>query len=111
MAAHSFQYGGNMLAQNLTVPQVALADFCRKYHIRKLAFFGSVLGNEFGAASDVDILVEFEEGHVPGFAFFDLQDELSGLLGHQVDLHTPKSLSRYFRDQVIAEATIMYEQR
>jgi predicted nucleotidyltransferase len=99
-----------MLAHNLTVPQVALVDFCRKHHIRKLAFFGSVLGSEFAADSDVDILVEFEEGHVPGFAFFDLQDELSSLLGRQVDLHTPKSLSRYFREQVVAEATVLYEQ-
>jgi uncharacterized protein len=97
-----------MLAQNLTIPQLVLADFCRKHYIRKLAFFGSVLGSEFAADSDVDILVEFEEEHVPGFAFFDLQDELSSLLGRQVDLHTPKSLSRYFRDQVIAEAIVVY---
>jgi predicted nucleotidyltransferase len=100
-----------MLAQNLTIPQVAIADFCRKHHIRKLALFGSVLGSKFGADSDVDILVEFEEGHVPGFAFFDLQDELTVLLSRPVDLHTPKSLSRYFRDQVVAEATVLYERR
>src|SRR3954447_12381798 len=98
-----------MLAQNLAISSVALADFCRKHYIRKLAFFGSVLGDQFGADSDVDILVEFEEGHVPGFAFFDLQDELSALLGRQVDLHTPKSLSRYFRAQVVADATVLYE--
>lgn len=99
-----------MLAQNLTIPQTAIADFCREHHILKLALFGSVLGNRFGADSDVDVVVEFEEGHVPGFAFFDLQDKLSVLFGRQVDLHTPKSLSRYFRDQVIAEATVLYEQ-
>jgi uncharacterized protein len=100
-----------MLTQNLTVSQATIADFCRRHHIRKLAFFGSVLGNRFAADSDVDILVEFEEGHVPGFAFFDLQDELAVLLGRRVDLHTPNSLSRYFRDQVIADATVLYERR
>lgn len=99
-----------MLAQNLTIPQAAIADFCHRHHIRKLALFGSALGNKFSAASDVDILVGFEEGHVPGFAFFDLQDELAILLGRQVDLHTPNSLSRYFRDRIIAEATVLYEQ-
>jgi hypothetical protein len=53
-----------------------IADFCRKHHIRRLALFGSMLRDDFRADSDVDVLVEFEEGHVPGFAFIDLQDEL-----------------------------------
>jgi predicted nucleotidyltransferase len=99
-----------MLTQNVTISQEAIVDFCRKHHIRKLAFFGSVLGDNYGEHSDIDILVEFEAGHVPGFAFFDLQDELTALLGRSVDLHTPKSLSRYFREQVISEATVLYEQ-
>jgi predicted nucleotidyltransferase len=64
-----------MLAQNLAIAPVARADFCREHHICKLARFGSVLGSRLGTESDVDVLVEFEEGHVAGFAFFDLQDE------------------------------------
>ena len=52
----------------------------------------------------VDVLVEFEPGHVPGFAFFDMQEELAGILGRRVDLHTPGCLSRYFRDRVVREA-------
>jgi predicted nucleotidyltransferase len=67
-----------------------------------------VLRDDFGPASDVDVLVEFEPGHVPGFAFVDLQEELSAILGRKVDLHTPGSLSRYFRDRVVREALVQY---
>ena len=85
-----------------------IADFCRKHHIRRLALFGSALRDDFRADSDVDVLVEFEAGRVPGFAFIDLQDELSALIGRRVDLHTPGSLSRYFRDRVVREAEDQY---
>jgi predicted nucleotidyltransferase len=93
----------------LDVPTTAVAQFCRRHYIRRLSLFGSVLSGRFRPDSDIDILVEFELGHVPGFAFFDLQDELSALLGRPVDLHTPNSLSRYFRDRVLAEAEVIYE--
>ncbi len=76
--------------------------------MRRLALFGSVLRDDFGPESDVDVLVEFEPGHVPGFAFFDLQEELGSILGRRVDLHTPGSLSRYFRDRVVREAQDQY---
>lgn len=82
---------------------------CRKYHIRQLSVFGSVLRDDFGPDSDIDILVEFEPGKVPGFAFFRIQDELTQLLGREVDLHTAKSLSRYFRDEVKASAEVLCE--
>lgn len=82
----------------------ALKDFCRRHHIRRLAFFGSVLRDDFTPTSDVDVLVEFEPGHVPGLAFFEMQDELSRILGRRVDLNTPGGLSPYFRDRVVAEA-------
>ena len=85
-----------------------IATFCRRKHIRKLAFFGSVLRADFRDDSDIDVLVEFEPGHVPGFAFFGLEDELGLLLGHKVDLHTPASLSDHFRDRVLREAEPAY---
>ncbi len=69
-----------------------------------------MLSDDFGPDSDVDVLVEFEPGHVPGFAFIRLQRELSALLGRKVDLNTPNSLSRYFRDKVLAEAEVTYAQ-
>ena len=85
-----------------------LEAFCRRHHIRTLSLFGSVLDERFGPDSDVDVLVEFESGQVPGFAFFAMQDELSTLFARPVDLHTPRSLSRYFRDQVLADAQVQY---
>jgi hypothetical protein len=97
-----------MKKKNIEIPRDKIAEFCRLHHIRKLALFGSVLRDDFELDSDVDVLVEFAPGHVPGFSFFAMQDELSELLGRRVELHTPKALSRYFRDRVQAEAEIQY---
>jgi uncharacterized protein len=94
----------------IRVPRKKLEDFCRRNHIRKLAFFGSVLRDDFGPDSDVDVLVEFEPGKMPGFAFFGMQEELSEILGRKVDLNTPGFLSKYFRDQIIREAKVEYVQ-
>ena len=85
-----------------------LARFCRRYHIRSLSVFGSVLREDFTPASDIDVLVEFEPGKVPGLEFVRMKEELSRLLGRQVDLNTPNSLSPYFRDQVLGEAERLY---
>jgi uncharacterized protein len=74
------------------------------------AAFGSVLRDDFTPSSDVDVLVEFEPGKTPGFAFFSMEEELSRILGRRVDLNTPNSLSKYFRDEVLAEAEELYVQ-
>jgi len=94
--------------KNLTIPKDKIADFCHRHHIRKLALFGSVLRGDFRPDSDIDVLVEFEPGHVPGLAFFGMETELSHLLGRKVELHTPNFLSRYFREQVLKEAEVQY---
>ncbi len=93
----------------LFVDREKIAAFCRTHHIRRLALFGSVLRDDFRPDSDVDILVEFEPGKVPGLAFFAMQRELSGILGRKVDLNTPQCLSRYYRDKVQAEAEAVYD--
>ena len=87
-----------------------LSTFCRRHHVRRLSLFGSVLGPDFRADSDVDVLVEFEPGHTPGFfGLFDMQEQLSQILaGRNVDLRTPADLSRYFRGRVLAEAQVIY---
>ncbi len=92
----------------IDVPQDRIRDFCRKHRIRKLAFFGSVLRDDFGPGSDVDVLVEFEPGHTPGLEFFVMEAELGEILGRKVDLLTPHFPSRHFRDQAIAEAEVQY---
>ena len=93
----------------ISIPKKELPAFCRRHHIRRLALFGSVLRDDFGPDSDVDVLVEFEPGHTPGLAFFAIQRELSELFGRNVDLNTPGCLSRYFRDEVLAEAEVEYD--
>jgi hypothetical protein len=92
----------------ISIPKERIAEFCRKHHIKKLAIFGSVLRPDFRAYSDIDVLVEFETDHVPGLAFFAMEDELSAILGRKVDLNTPQCLSKYFRDEVLAEAVVQY---
>ena len=95
-------------ARNLAAPREVIARFCRRHHMRRLAFFGSVLREDFRPESDVDVLVEYEPGYVPGYSFFAHQDELSGILGRGVDLNMPEDLSRYFRDEVMREAEHVY---
>jgi len=92
----------------ISLEQAKIHDFCRRHHIRRLALFGSVLRDDFGPSSDVDVLVEFEPGHVPGLAFFAMERELSEIVGRKVDLNTPQFLSRYLRDRVQAEAEVQY---
>jgi len=93
---------------NLPISNAVLVDFCKRRHVSKLAFFGSVLREDFTSDSDLDVLVEFEPGHIPGLDFFDMEEDLSGLLGRKVDLNTPGFLSRYFRDEVLAKAEVRY---
>lgn len=90
----------------------ALAQFCRQHHVRRLAFFGSVLREDFRPDSDVDVLVEFEPGHTPGFFALDaMQTELSSLLGgRKVDLVTEKFLNHRLRRRVLAGAEVAYAQ-
>jgi len=93
----------------IKVNQDQIAEFCRKHHIRKLSFFGSVLREDFGPESDVDVLVEFDPDHVPGIlGMARLERELSTLLARKVDLRTPEDLSRYFREAVLKDAKIYY---
>jgi uncharacterized protein len=78
-----------MKRSRIDIPVERVRDFCRRHHIHQLALFGSVLREDFLPDSDVDVIVEFEPGHVPGLDFFAMQDELSRILGRTVDLNTP----------------------
>jgi predicted nucleotidyltransferase len=95
---------------HIHVDQKRISEFCRRHHIRRLSFFGSVLRDDFRPESDVDVLVEFEPGHVPGLAFFAMEEELSQILGRRVDLNTPQFVSPHFRERVLKEALAQYEQ-
>jgi len=98
-----------MNRHGIEIPQDKIAEFCRRHHIRKLSLFGSILRDDFGPDSDIDVLVEFEPGHVPGLGLIRIQDELSALLGgHEIDLVTAKFLNHRIRDRVLSEAMVQY---
>ena len=85
--------------------------FCKKYHIASLALFGSILTPQFKDSSDVDFLVKFEQTHTPSlFDLVDIESELCAIVGRPVDLKTPNELSRYFRDDVLAQAKVIWEE-
>ena len=95
----------------IVIPQDQLAEFCQRHHIRKLSLFGSMLREDFTDQSDVDLLVEFELGQVPGYLrLAGMENELSDLIGRTVDLRTPDELSRYFRQEVLDVAVTQYVQ-
>ena len=93
----------------IPIPHEEIAAFCRRWGIRKLAFFGSVVRDDFGPDSDVDVLVEFRD-RTPGMKFFwDMPNELSQILGgRQVDVGTFGSLNRWIRTDVLSEAVTAY---
>jgi predicted nucleotidyltransferase len=94
----------------ITVPREAVADFCRRHHVLRLSLFGSVLREDFRPESDVDVLVEFEPTHVPGFIrMAAMENELSKLFDRKVDLLTPNSISHYFRAKVLREALTLHD--
>lgn len=97
------------MSPRVSIDRETLAEFCRKHYIKRLAIFGSALRDDFRPDSDVDVLVEFQPGHVPGLDFIAIERELSGLLqGRRVDMVTPKFLSPRFRSQILASAQPLY---
>ena len=94
----------------IEVDREKIAEICRRHGISKLAFFGSVLRDDFGASSDVDVLVEFEPERVPGFfGLHRIESEISGLFGgRRVDLLTFRSLNPHLRERILTEAEVQY---
>lgn len=91
------------------IPYEAVADFCEKHHIVRLWLFGSVLRDDFSAESDIDVLVEFDPDHIPGWELTSWIEELRHMTGRPVDLTTPDSLSRYIRKRAMQSARLVYE--
>jgi uncharacterized protein len=97
------------MTAKIQISKGLLDDFCRRRRIRSLSLFGSVLRDDFGPQSDVDVLVEFEpDASVGYFELADMELELSELLGRKADIRTPAELSRYFRQEVLATAEPQY---
>jgi len=95
----------------IALDRARIAAFCERHNIARMSLFGSVLRDDFGPESDVDVLVEFVPGKGPGFfELVEMEYEFAELLGtaHKVDLRTPHELSKYFREEVVAGAEMLY---
>jgi uncharacterized protein len=99
-----------MKVKNIEIPIAKIKQFCQRYHINKFALFGSVLRNDFTPNSDIDVLVEFQSGHTPGFIkLHQIQEEISQLFeGREIDLVTPKFLNYQIRDRILSEMEVYY---
>ena len=103
-------YTQGEMSARIEIDKTKIAEFCRRHHIRRLALFGSVLRDDFRPDSDVDVLVEFEPGHVPGLIrLAGMEIEFCEIVGRKVDLRTPAELSRYFRQKVLDLAEVQYD--
>lgn len=99
-----------MVQPRIDIPPDRLAELCRRHRIRRLSLFGSVMRDDFSPNSDVDMLVEFEAGHSPGWEIVDIEQEFSALFGgRKVDMANPKYLNRHLKDRVLGEAVLQYE--
>ena len=100
------------MAVQISIDERQIAEFCRCHHIRRLALFGSVLRDDFGPSSDVDMLVEFDPEHIPGFIrLAGMEIEASRIIGRKVDMQTAEDLSPYIRQQVLDSAETLYVPR
>ncbi len=98
-----------MQIKSIQLDGSVLESFCRRHHVKRMSVFGSILRDDFGSDSDIDMLVEFEPGHVPGLAFFRMEAELSEMLGRKVDLNTVGFLGKSIRESVLAAARVVYD--
>ena len=99
------------MSARIEIPYDEIAEFCQRWRVHKLSLFGSVIRDDFTPRSDVDVLVEFAPGKTPGLKYFwDMPNELSQILGREVDINTEQELSKYFRQEVLDEAEVIYDQ-
>lgn len=93
----------------IDIPLEKIITLCRQHHIRELALFGSVLRDDFGPNSDIDILIKFEpEARIGYFRFFGIEQELTNLLKREVELFTPDSLKSFAREEALRTCQVIY---
>ena len=99
-----------MIRNGIELPEDAIAQFCRRHRIQHLALFGSVLRDDFGPESDVDVLIEFEPGAGAGLIrLAGMEIELGELLGRKVDLNTPGNFRQPLRDAIVRQSEAVYD--
>jgi uncharacterized protein len=100
-----------MTTAGIAIDDATLAELCKKYGVAKLSLFGSALRSDYDPdRSDVDLLVEFRPNASKSlFTLLQFERDLAAVIGRKVDLNTPGSLSKYFRDEVLAAAEVLYD--
>jgi uncharacterized protein len=93
----------------IAIDSMQLHAICQRHHITKLAVFGSVLRDDFGDDSDIDIVVEFDPRFIPGWNIVTIARELSELWGREVDLTTFRALHPRLRDSIVTTMQVLYE--
>ena len=92
------------------LPEDKIRAYCKSQPIERLSVFGSAARNELTPESDIDLLVEYlPEAKIGYFELAQQEIDLSALIGWKVDLRTPNELSRFFRQDVIDNARLVYE--
>ena len=100
-----------MTYHDIDIDPGQVEQFCRANKIVGLALFGSILRDDFGPESDVDVLVEFEKDAAVGFfALSEMEHELTGMFGRRAEIHTYRGLHPLYRDDVLRSATVQYEE-
>jgi predicted nucleotidyltransferase len=98
----------------IDLPTEQIEELCRRFGVRRLAIFGSVLRPDFRPDSDVDFLVEFQAGAEKPWAaqFSELQEELSRLLGRPVEIvdwvAVERSRNPYRRYSILSTKRLLY---
>ena len=101
------------VASRISATPDIIADFCERWHITQMSLFGSVLRDDFGSDSDIDVLIEFEPDCVPGLRFVGMAEELERLLGRPVDVLTRSAVEQSSnfirRKEILGSAQVIYE--
>ena len=100
---------GNLARIRIEIPQEQIAAFCHRNQVRRLALFGSVLREDFGPESDVDVLIAFEPQARIGFmALGRMQEELTAIFRRPVDLVPQDGLKPLIRESILSSAEELY---
>jgi hypothetical protein len=102
-----------MTIRGIDIPKERLAEFCRRWRIKELALFGSVLRDDFSSDSDIDVLVSFTaDAHTSLFNMVEIKDELEEILGRKVDLVSRRGIEMsrnpYRRESILGSAEVVY---
>jgi uncharacterized protein with HEPN domain/predicted nucleotidyltransferase len=95
------------VSPRVAIPMHALDEICRRYDVRRIRFCGSVLRDDFGPESDIDMMIELGPDAPHGWGIFQLDEELSELFGRKADVMHGRPV-RYIRDPMLAEAKTVY---